>query len=176
IERDANRGAQAPEAWRRGIEELPGRVERAGQGRADRRQWVQLAPELALEGPASVRQVRLQRRGRVEGRPDIEELLRVQAAAAGGALDGRTDVASAGDPNAGTLLVEGAGDDDGIRARAQRLGETAAGAERGPLGQPCADEREFEQLDRALVHGISAPRRPGCRGRRTARAGFATAP
>ena len=38
----------------------------------------------------------------------------------------------------------------------ERLGETAARAERGPLGQPGADERELQDLDRAGVHGLGA--------------------
>jgi len=69
---------------------------------------VQAPAELAQEWPAGILEVRLELRGGVQRRPDVEELLRIQAAAADGALDGRPDVARAADADAGALLEEGA--------------------------------------------------------------------
>ena len=85
----------------------------------------------------------------------------LQAAAAGGALHPRPDVVRRADADAGALaqqraglvrLVEAAVDEDRVRLRLERLGEPAAGRERGQLREPGADLRELEQRDGALVH------------------------
>ena len=77
IECDPDGGAKPAQPRRRGVEELASRVERASQGRRDGRQRVEAPAQLALERPARVREVRLEQGSRVEGRPDVEELLRI---------------------------------------------------------------------------------------------------
>src|SRR6185503_1471184 len=76
VERDPDGGTQAAQAWRRGVEQLPRRIERAGEGRRDRGQRMEAPAQLPEQRPARVGQVRLERGGGVERHPDIEELLR----------------------------------------------------------------------------------------------------
>ncbi len=105
----------------------------------------------------------LQLRRAIERRVDVEEVGRVEAAAAGRPIDPRTDVARAADPDAAPLgqklpglvgLVERAPDDDPIRRGFERLGEAPARSERGMAGQSLAEERELEDADRASVHRV----------------------
>ena len=123
---------------------------------------MELPAELALERPARVGEVRLQPRRGGEGRPDVQELLGIEPAAARRALDCRADVTGAGDADPGPLLdqrpglvrlVQAARHEDGVRFGHERLGETAARTERGPLRQPGADVRELQDLDGAWIHG-----------------------
>ena len=75
-------GRPQPAEPRRGrVEQLPDRVEAAGQRRAQGRQRVQVARQLAQERPAVVGEDRRQPRGRVERIGDLEELGGFQPAA-----------------------------------------------------------------------------------------------
>jgi hypothetical protein len=80
----------------------------------------------------------LQAGGGIERGPDVEELLRVQAAAANGTLDRGPDVAGTGDPDAGALLdersrlvglVQRTGDEDRVCLGLEQLGDAVAGPE-----------------------------------------------
>ena len=165
---DPHRRAKTAEPRRRRVEHLPDRVEAAGQGRAQGRQRVQLAPEIAQERPPLVREQRGQAGRRVERGGDLEELGGFEATAAGGSLDGRPDVVRGPDAETGPFLeegdrlvglVEGAGDQDGVVRRVEGLGQPPRGSERGHGGQARPDRRELEQLDRALVHLRSSGQR-----------------
>ena len=165
---DPDGGPQATEPGRGRVEQLAGRIEAAGQGRAQGRQGVELAPEVAQQRPALVGERRRQPRGRIERVGDLEELGRLQPSATRGPLDRRADVAGRSDPDARPLLderprlvglVERAGDDDRVIGRLERLGQPARRPERGGRREPCPDGRELEQHERALVHGLPAGQR-----------------
>ena len=90
------------------------------------------------------------------------------AAGSGGANGdrGRADVVGGSDPHSRPLgqegpglvrLVEGAANDDRIALGDEALGQPARGRELGLLGEALADQREFEEDDRAGVH----PGQPG---------------
>ena len=182
---DPDRRPQATEARRGGIEQLADRVEAAGQGRAQRRQRMQVLADLAQEWPPLVCEQRGEARGGVERVGDLQELGRLQAPAPCRTLDRGTDVVRAADSEPGPLLeqgehlirlVESAGHDDPVARRLERLGELARWRERRGFGEPGPDGRELEQDDRALVHGdrSAGGARPG--DRRVAREGEAPGP
>ena len=131
---DADRRAQAPEARRGGVEQLPDRIEAPRQRRAQRRQRVQLAPEIAQERSSLIGEERGQAGGRVERRRDLQELAGFEAPATDRPLDGGADVVGGPDPETGLLLeerdglvglVEGTCDEDGVVRRFERLGQPA---------------------------------------------------
>ncbi len=158
---DANGRAQAAETRRGRIEQLADRIEAARQRRAQRGQRVEVRPDLAQERPPLVGQERGQPGRGVEGRRDLEELARLQPAAARGSLDGRADVVGRADADARPVLderpglvglVEAARDDDRVVRRLDRLRQAARGRERGGRREPCLDGRELEETQGALVH------------------------
>ena len=175
---------QAAEPRRRRVEQLADRVEAARQRGAQGGQGMQLAAELAQQRPPLVGQRRRQPGGRVERLGDLEELGRVEPAAAGRALDRRPDVVGRPDPDARPLLDQAAGlvglverprDDDRVARRLERLGQPPRRRERGGLRQPVADRGELEQDQRAGIHERCRLSRPetgrtatGGRARRTA--------
>ncbi len=169
VVRHAHGRAQATQAWRGRVEQLTDRIEAAGQRAADGRQGMELATEVAQQCAALVRERRGESRGRVQGVGDLEELAGIEPSAARGALDRGADVVGAADPDPGSLLeqradlvglVELAGDDDRVRRRLERFGESAGWRERGGVGEPLADERELEQVLRAGVHQPETARGP----------------
>ncbi len=161
VVRHADGRPEPAEPRRRRVQQLADRVEAARQRRPDGRQGVELAPELAQQRAPVVGQRRRQPGGRIEGVGDLEELGRVQAAAAGRALDGRPDVAGGADADARPLLderpglvglVEHPAHHDRVARRLEGRGQPSRGAERGGLRQPVADRRELEQRLRSCVH------------------------
>ena len=161
VVRHADRGPQAAEPGRCGVEQLPDRVEASGQGATDRRQRVELVTELAQQRPALVGERCRQPRGRVERVGDRQELFRVEPAAADRAFDRWADVMRRTDAHARTVrqertrlvgLVEPARHDDRIGRRLQRLGQASRRRERRGRRQPVADERELEKGLGARVH------------------------
>ncbi len=165
---DPDRRPQATEPGRGRVEQLARRIEAAGEGRAQGRQGVELAPQVAQQRPALVGERGRQAGGRIERVGDLEELGRLQPAATRRPLDRRADVAGRPDPDARPFLeerprlvglVERAGDDDRVVGRLERLGQPARRPERGGRREPCPDGRELEQPERALVHGLPAGQR-----------------
>ena len=125
------------------------------------------APEVAEQRPPLVGERRREAGGRVEGLGDLEELRRVEAAAAHGPADPRLDVVGRPDAHPGAVLeqlpglvglVQAAPDDDRVVGRLEGLGEAARRLERRLLGEPGADGRELEERDRAGVHHLRARR------------------
>ena len=170
IEGDADGGAQAAEAGRGRVEQLARRVERAGEGRADRRQRVELAAELALERPPRVGEVRFRARRRHRG------WTRRRGTAAASRRPPRAARSIAGpmsrapgDPDARPLLderarlvglVEAPRDEDRIRLRA-RAPRRDGGSGRTRCARPGA-------RGRAGTRGSRWSGRPWSSGRRRA--------
>ena len=90
-------GARRAAATRCRAARRPGRSSR--ERRADRGQRVQLAAEIAKQRPPLVGKRRGEPRRRVERLRDLEEVGRIEPAAAGGALDPRPDVVRRPDPD-----------------------------------------------------------------------------
>jgi len=164
---DADRGPEAPESRRGGVEQLADRIEGAGQRRAQGRQGVQVLAERPEERAPLVGQARREPHGRIERGGDLEELGRLQPAAPRGSLVRRADVVGAADPDPGALLeqrsrlvglVEAARHDHRVARRLERLGQPPRRREGGGGRQPLPDDRELEQRERPLVH-----RRQRCR-------------
>jgi hypothetical protein len=122
---------------------------------------VELAADLAQQRPALVGEGRREAGCGVERVGDLQELGGLETPAADRALGPRSDVVARADPDPGTVaqerpslvrLVEGAGDEDRVRLRLQRVGQPARRRERGQLRESLADLRELEEDERALVH------------------------
>ena len=165
---DPHGRAQPAQARRGGVEQLPDRIEAAGQRAAQGGQRMQFAGRARAGAFDGRRRGRREAGRRVEGLRELEELGRFEAAATDRALDRRPDVARGTDADAGPLgqeragligLVEAARDDDRVVRRLQRLGQPAGRRERGRLGEPRPDERELEQRDRSFVHRDGRGRR-----------------
>ena len=181
VVRDADGRPQPAEAGRRGVEQLADRVEAAGQGRADRRQRVELAGERVEQRPAIVgerglrggrsRRACRRSRGTAPGRGG-RRAPRARPPARCRAPPPIPTPARSREQRPGLVgLVEAAGDDDRVRRRLERLRQPLRRRERGRGGEPVADERELEQRDRAGVHrrvrvGRAGETRPGDRGAR----------
>ena len=194
VVRDADGRPQPAEARRRGVEQLAGRVEAAGEGRADRRQRVELAGERVEQRPAVVGERRLEAGGRVERVGDLEELRRIEAAAARRALDRRPDVVRAADPDAGPLARAAPGSGRSRRGRGRRGpgpidGSSASASRRDGGNEVCSASRSrtsgnsSSAIERASIVGVrvgsgardAAPRPRRSPGRRTATGRSSTA-
>ena len=162
VVRDADRRPQPAEARRRGVEQLADRVEAAGEGRADRRQRVELAGERVEQRPAVVGERRLEAGGRVERVGDLEELRRRRGdrraprarppARCRATRRSRRRPARRAGPGSGRSRRG-----RGRRSPGPTIGSSADASrsrrrERGRGREPLADERELEQRDRAGVH------------------------
>ena len=128
------------------------------------------------------------RRGRRAGAPAASSVWAmaanwrgVEAAAAGGPLDGRPDVVGAADPGARTLREQGPDLARSPRGRSRRgpgrrpaasaSARRRPGGKPGRGGQPLADQRELEEGDRLGVHQPARPAGAGDPGRPTNRHG-----
>ena len=129
---DPDRRPEPAQPGRRRIEHLADGIEASGQRGAERRQRMQVATEVAQERPSVVGEDGAEPRGRIDRVGDLEEVGRIQPAAAHGALDRRTDVVSAADAHGRPFLQEGEGlvrlvqpacDDQRLVRRLQRLGK-----------------------------------------------------
>ncbi len=125
------------------------------------------SPELAQQRSTLLGQRGRQARRRIQRLRELEELGRVEAAAASRALDRRPDVVRAADPGRRPIdqqraclvgLVERPGDDDRVRARLERGGQSARGLECRRRREPVADLRKLEDLLGASVHAGSGQR------------------
>ncbi len=103
---DADRRSQAAQTRRCRVQQLTGRVEGSGQRAPQRRQPMQLAAQLPQERPAFVGERSGQARGGVEGLGDLQELGRVQPAAASRPVHSRPDVVRGSDADAGAFHEE----------------------------------------------------------------------
>ena len=157
---DPDGRAEAAEARRGGVEQLAGRVEAARERRAERGQRVELAAEVAQQRPALVGEGRAEAGGRVERLGELEELRRVQPAAAGRPLDRRPDVVRGADADARALLEQARGPGRSRRGRGRRgPGRSTARAPR--RGGATAGTRSSRR---------AAPGRAGTRAARCERA------
>ena len=177
---DADRGPQPAEARRRGVEQLAGRVEAAGERRADRRQRVELAGERVEQRPAVVGERRLEPGRRVERVGDLEELRGIEAAAARRALDrrarcrarrrSRRRAAPASSARAWSVSSRPRATMTGSRRWLERLGEPPRRRERGRRRRAArgrAGTRAARSSGRPSRSGARAsgagPRPTGCR-------------
>jgi hypothetical protein len=131
---------------------------------------VDLASELAQERSPVVGEARSQPRSGIEGLGDLEEVRRIEPAAACRTLDPRADVARRPDPDPRSLLehparlvrlVERPRHDDRIRGRLECLRQPPGRPEVGQAREPLADRRVFEEDLRARIHRARQRRRAG---------------
>ena len=166
---DADRGPQAAEPRRGGVEQLADRVEAARERAAQRGQRVERRGRGRAAAAGARRRATSRSRAVASSVSAISRnCAGIEPAAARGALDRRPDVVRRADADARPLARAArgpgrsrrapratiTGSADGSRASARRRD----GAERGRLGQPLADERELEQ-DAASGLSIAASAR-----------------
>ena len=157
---DADRATETSEPRRGRVEQLAGRVEAALEGIAQVRKSVDLSGQVSQQRTAVAAQGVAEARRRLQSYGDVEEVRRVQPAAAHRPLDPGPDVLAAADTCAGVpgdkrpslrRLLQASGDDDRLGGGLQRLGETAARRESRGCRQTRPDERVLEQSQRAAV-------------------------
>ena len=140
VVRDPGRPTQPAETDGRGVEQVARRIEAALQHRAERRQRVERAGEVAQQRPPIVGERVAQAAPGLQRLRDRHELERIEPSAARGAFDRRADVVRAADAGAGLLGEQlarppmsrrGRSRRGRGRRRAERLRQAAAGREPG---------------------------------------------
>ncbi len=125
-------------------------------------------PKVPEQWSTLIGEQRRQATGGIEGRGEFQELTGFQPPTAYGALYGGPDVVGGPDPDTGPLLdqppglvglVETSLDDGRVGRRLEGLGGAPRRRERRDCRQAGPDHREFEQLERARVHGGSLGQR-----------------
>ncbi len=154
---------QPSQPGRRGVQHLAGRVEAPLQDTSQGGQAVDLPAQISHDRPPIPADCLGQAGGRLQRVHDVEEMGRLEAAAACRTFDPGADVLAAADAGPRVLgderpglrcLFESSGHHYGVRRGLHRLSQAPPGREARGRGQAGSDQRELEQGLGSPIHRL----------------------